>query len=149
MKNISLFLAILLCLQLGSCRQSTDTASVLVEAETLMNERPDSALTLLKSIPSPEQLTGLAQARYALLYSQALDKNYIDTANDSLIQIAVNYYKDRDDAKSKFYAYYYLGRVHVNGNRLDQATLAFMNAEQEVEALGDDYAVGGKAAVDP
>ena len=142
MKNISLFLAILLCLQLGSCRQSTDTASVLVEAETLMNERPDSALTLLKSIPSPEQLTGLAQARYALLYSQALDKNYIDTANDSLIQIAVNYYKDRDDAKSKFYAYYYLGRVHVNGNRLDQATLAFMNAEQEVEALGDDYAAG-------
>ena len=90
MKNISLFLAILLCLQLGSCRQSTDTASVLVEAETLMDERPDSALTLLKSIPSPEQLTGLAQARYSLLYSQALDKNYIDTANDSLIQIAVN-----------------------------------------------------------
>lgn len=142
MKNISLLLAILLCLQLGSCRQSTDTASVFTEAETLMDERPDSALTLLKSIPSPEQLTGLAQARYALLYSQALDKNYIDTANDSLIQIAVNYYKDRDDAKSKFYAYYYLGRVHVNGNRLDQATLAFMNAEQEVEALGDDYAVG-------
>lgn len=142
MKNISLFLAILLCLQLGSCRQSTDTVSALAEAETLMDERPDSALTLLKSIPSPEQLTGLAQARYALLYSQALDKNYIDTANDSLIQIAVNYYKDRDDAKPKFYAYYYLGRVHVNGNRLDQATLAFMNAEQEVEALGDDYAVG-------
>jgi hypothetical protein len=99
-------------------------------------------LKLLQSIPNPEGLTGKAQADYALLYSQALDKNYIDTANDSLIQVAVNYYQDRSDTQAKFYAYYYLGRVHVNGNRLDQATLAFMNAEQEVETLDDDYAAG-------
>lgn len=107
-----------------------------------MTEYPDSALKLLQSIPKPKGLTGKAQADYALLYSQALDKNYIDTANDSLIQVAVNYYQDRSDTKARFYTYYYLGRVHVNGNRLDQATLAFMNAEQEVEALDDDYAAG-------
>lgn len=144
MKQNTLFLLLMtcLCLQLGSCRQSTETASVFEEAESLMNEKPDSALTLLKSIPAPEKLTGHAQARYALLYSQALDKNYIDTANDSLIQIAVNYYKDRSDVKAKFYAYYYLGRVYVNGNQYDKATLAFINAEQEVEGLGDDYAAG-------
>ena len=56
--------------------------------------------------------------------------------------MAVNYYQDRSDTQARFYTYYYLGRVHVNGNRLDQATLAFMNAEQEVETLGDDYAAG-------
>lgn len=144
MKQNTLLLILIACLCLlpSSCRQSTETASVLAEAETLMNEKPDSALTLLKSIPAPEKLTGQAQARYALLYSQALDKNYIDTANDSLIQIAVNYYKDRSDVKAKFYAYYYLGRVYVNGNQYDKATLAFINAEQEVEGLGDDYAAG-------
>ena len=144
MKRISLLysLIISLCLLISSCNHGSVTTSILSEAEKVMTEYPDSALKLLQSIPNPEGLTGKAQADYALLYSQALDKNYIDTANDSLIQIAVDYYKDRDDAKSKFYAYYYLGRVHVNGNRLDQATLAFMNAEQEVEALGDDYAVG-------
>ena len=135
MKQNTLLLILIACLCLlpSSCRQSTETASVFAEAENLMNEQPDSALALLKSIPAPEKLTGQVQARYALLYSQALDKNYIDTANDSLIQIAVNYYKDRSDVKAKFYAYYYLGRVYFNGNRLDQATLAFMNAEQEVE----------------
>ncbi len=145
MKRISLLysLIISLCLLISSCNHGSVTTSILSEAEKVMTEYPDSALKLLQSIPNPEGLTGSAQARYALLYSQALDKNYIDAANDSLIQIAVDYYKDRsDDAKSKFYAYYYLGRVHVNGNRLDQATLAFMNAEQEVEALGDDYAAG-------
>ena len=144
MKQNTLLLILIACLCLlpSSCRQSTETASVFAEAENLMNEQPDSALALLKSIPAPEKLTGQVQARYALLYSQALDKNYIDTANDSLIQIAVNYYKDRSDVKAKFYAYYYLGRVYVNGNQYDKATLAFINAEQEVEGLGDDYAAG-------
>lgn len=144
MKRISLFysLIISLCLLISSCNHGSVTTSILSEAEKVMTEYPDSALKLLQSIPNPEGLTGKAQADYALLYSQALDKNYIDTANDSLIQVAVNYYQDRSDTKARFYTYYYLGRVHVNGNRLDQATLAFMNAEQEVEALGDDYAAG-------
>ena len=144
MKRISLLysLIISLCLLISSCNHSSVTTSILSEAEKVMTEYPDSALKLLQSIPNPEGLTGKAQADYALLYSQALDKNYIDTANDSLIQIAVDYYKDRNDVKAKFYSYYYLGRVYVNGNLLDLATLAFMNAEQEVEALGDDYAAG-------
>ena len=127
---------------INSCNHGSVTTSILSEAEKVMTEYPDSALKLLQSIPNPEGLTGKAQADYALLYSQALDKNYIDTANDSLIQVAVNYYQDRSDTKARFYTYYYLGRVHVNGNRLDQATLAFMNAEQEVETLSDDYAAG-------
>ena len=144
MKRISLLysLIISLCLLISSCNHGSVTTSILSEAEKVMTEYPDSALKLLQSIPNPEGLTGKAQADYALLYSQALDKNYIDTANDSLIQVAVNYYQDRSDTKARFYTYYYLGRVHVNGGRLDLATLAFMNAEQEVEALGDDYAAG-------
>lgn len=127
---------------INSCNHGSVTTSILSEAEKVMTEYPDSALKLLQSIPNPEGLTGKAQADYALLYSQALDKNYIDTANDSLIQIAVDYYKDRNDVKAKFYSYYYLGRVYVNGNQYDKATLAFINAEQEVEALSDDYAAG-------
>ncbi len=127
---------------INSCNHGSVTTSILSEAEKVMTEYPDSALKLLQSIPKPKGLTGKAQADYALLYSQALDKNYIDTANDSLIQIAVDYYKDRNDVKAKFYSYYYLGRVYVNGNQYDKATLAFINAEQEVEALSDDYAAG-------
>ena len=137
-----LILTTCLCLLASSCRKASDTDSVFAEAESLMNVQPDSALALLKAIPTPEKLTGEAQARYALLYSQALDKNYIDTANDSLIQIAVDYYKDRNDAKAKFSSYYYLGCIYANGKQYEKACLAFINAEQEVEALGDDYVTG-------
>ena len=67
----------------------------LYQAENCMEEFPDSALSLLQHISHPEDLKGKAQADYALLYSQACDKNQISITNDSLIRIAVRYYEDK------------------------------------------------------
>ena len=133
---------ILLLLGITGCRKQYPVAEKLLQAKTMMNEHPDSALNLLKGIEQPELQTREHHARYALLYSQALDKNYIDLTGDSLINIAVDYYKDRDDVRAKFLSYYYLGRIYTNANNLTQATLAYMEAEQLVDELGDDYAAG-------
>ena len=135
-------IAILLLLCITACQKQYPVAEKLLQAETVMNEHPDSALNLLKDIVQPELKTQAHHARYALLYSQALDKNYIDLTSDSLINIAVDYYKDRDDVRAKFFSYYYLGRIYTNANNLTQATLAYMEAEQLVDELGDDYAAG-------
>ena len=133
---------ILLFLMITGCRKQYPVAEKLLQAEAVMNEHPDSALNLLKGIEQPELQTRAHHARYALLYSQALDKNYIDLTSDSLINIAVDYYKDCDDVRAKFFSYYYLGRIYTNANNLTQATLAYMEAEQLVDELGDDYATG-------
>ena len=82
-------LAGLLC---WGCKQ-TDVTQVLDRAETCMAERPDSSLYLLRTLDKRHISGSLRKARYALLYSQALDKNYIDVDNDSLIRVAVDYYK--------------------------------------------------------
>ena len=132
----------LLLLAITSCQEHSPIADRLQQAETVMNEHPDSALNILKDISGSDLRTKEHRARHALLYSQALDKNYIDLTNDSLINIAVDYYKDKDDVKSKFHAYYYLGRIYTNANKLTQATLAYMEAEQLVDELGDDYLAG-------
>ena len=124
------------------CQRQYLVAEKLLQAEAVMNEYPASALNLLKGIAQTEMQTQAHHARYALLYSQALDKNYIDLTSDSLINIAVDYYKDRDDVRAKFLSYYYLGRIYTNANNLTQATLAYMEAEQLVDELGDDYAAG-------
>ena len=124
------------------CQRQYLVAEKLLQAEAVMNKYPDSALNLLKDIAQPELKTQAHHARYALLYSQALDKNYIDLTSDSLINIAVDYYKDRDDVRAKFLSYYYQGRIYTNANNLTQATLAYMEAEQLVDELGDDYAAG-------
>jgi len=133
---------ILLFLMITGCRKQYPVEEKLLQAETVMNEHPDSALNLLKGIAQPELQTQAHHARYALLYSQALDKNYIDLTSDSLISIAVDYYKDRDDVRAKFFSFYYLGRIYTNANNPTQATLAYMEAEQLVDELGDDYATG-------
>ena len=63
--------------------------SRLDEAEALIQNKPDSALTILQQLKSEG---GQAeQARYALLYSEALDKNHIKVTNDSLIREPLPY----------------------------------------------------------
>ena len=140
--NWGIVLILIMSSLFPGCRKHYPVAEKLLQAETMMNEHPDSALNLLKGITQPELQTQAHHARYALLYSQALDKNYIDLTNDSLINIAVDYYKDRDDIRAKFLSYYYLGRIYTNANNLTQATLAYMEAEQLVDELGDDFAAG-------
>ena len=135
-------ITVLLLLCITACQKQSFMADKLLQAEALMNEYPDSALNLLKGIAQPELQTQEHRARYALLYSQALDKNYIDLTSDSLINIAVDYYKDRDDVRAKFLSYYYQGRIYTNANNLTQATLAYLEAEQLVDELGDGYAAG-------
>jgi tetratricopeptide repeat protein len=90
-------LAGLLC---WGCKQ-TDVTQVLDRAETCMAERPDSSLYLLRTLDKRHISGSLRKARYALLYSQALDKNYIDVDNDSLIRVAVDYYKGHGTSHEK------------------------------------------------
>ena len=54
--------------------------SRLDEAEALLQNKPDSALTILQQLKS--EGSQAEQARYALLYSEALDKNHIKATND-------------------------------------------------------------------
>ena len=142
MKKLYSLIVLLLILLFGACSDPKHVIEPLHRAEALMNEYPDSALNLLKGIAQTELHTQEHRARYALLYSQALDKNFIDLTSDSLINIAVDYYKDRDDVRAKFLSYYYQGRIYTNANNLTQATLAYLEAEQLVDELGDGYAAG-------
>ena len=139
---LPILLIFLLALPFTGCQKHYPVADKLSQAEICMDEELEAALRVLESIGQPDLQTQEHRARYALLYSQALDKNYIDKTNDSLINIAVDYYKDRDDVRAKFLSYYYLGRIYTNANNLTQATLAYMEAEQLVDELGDDYAAG-------
>ena len=140
MKNILSIL--LLLLAFTACGDKKTVTDVLNRAEAVMNEHPDSALNLLRTLTFDDFQKEKNRARYALLHSQALDKNYIDVTNDSLISVAVDYYKDEDDVRSKFLSYYYMGRVHANGERYLQATSSLMESEQLVDEVGDDYLSG-------
>ncbi|MBO7279649.1 MAG: hypothetical protein J6V00_00635 [Bacteroidaceae bacterium] len=91
MKNIPIFALLLLAFTLFACNKHTGTEALLSKAERQMDEHPDSALILLQRLDTKQLTSADEKALYALLYSQALDKNYIDITDDSLINIAVDY----------------------------------------------------------
>ena len=84
--------AVLTCCALMSCVDDSAVVTELDWAETVMEAHPDSALALLDTLDRNRLRTRGAKARHALLYSQALDKNWIDLSTDSIIKPAVRYY---------------------------------------------------------
>ena len=142
MKNL-LFI-ILSALLLATCTNSAlrTQHSELAKADSLMHAHPDSALVLLQSI-SADSLTDEANRAYhALLLSQALDKNYIDETNDSLINIAVDYYADNPISTQQMLAYYYQARIKQNARTYPEALYAALHAEATALQLNDHYHLG-------
>ena len=76
-----------------------------------MEEYPDSALHILESIESQQLTVQADRAYYALLLTQARDKNYIVQTDDSLIRTAVQYYDSIGDIPMQAKAHYHWGGV--------------------------------------
>ena len=142
MKTKHILYLLLVWVAMIACSDPKPVTDTLHRAEALMNEHPDSAWTLLNTLSPDEMGQNSTRALYALLYTQAQDKTYRDETNDSLISIAVDYYRDTDDVRHKFLSYYYKGRVHFNTKDYLNATICYMEAEQLADEVGDDYLVG-------
>lgn len=112
------------------------------KAEALMQEHPKEALAVLDSIRQYPLKSKAANARFALLYSQALDKSYIDVTDDSLISIAENWYSQKDNVKEKFLSHYYKGVVNMNAKNYPEAIVAFSRAQKLEKQLDDYYLLG-------
>lgn len=134
---------ILIILFLGvSCSRQHETDLILDNARALMREEPAQALELLRTIRTEKLKRPSSQAEYALLYSQALDKNHIFRTDDSLIRIAVRYYERQDSPHEKAATYYYLGRVNDNRGDKPSAAKALFRARHYACETDDDYLKG-------
>ena len=103
----------------------------LNEAEGIMGNNPKDALRSLYETDNDLLTTGALRARYALLLSEALDKNYMDLEDDSLVMIAVKHYEKSLDRASLAKSYYYAGRVHFNAGDYQGAIVYGTLAERE------------------
>ena len=140
MKYLSVFTLVSLFV-FGSCSH-TPTAEELNKAEQLMTEAPDSAEKILNAIPRRNLKSRAQKARFALLYSQAMDKCYIDTDNDSLISVAVKYYSKRGSDHEKALAYYYESVVYRNAKNTDAQVESLVKAQQYAEKTTDHFLNG-------
>ena len=131
--------AVMIAVACGESRHISDTHK---QAEAVMQEHPDSALTLLQAINPEELITDRGRAMHALLLSQAYDKNYIDLTDDSLITIAVDYFAPTNEHHYAMLAHYYHGRVLYNANKLAESSVSLIKAENHALKIKDDFYLG-------
>lgn len=115
---------------LVSC-DNRQTKSLLQDVETYIQERPDSALRVLRKVDSLTLNTKALRARYSVLFAMALDKNYIDTTALSILEPTVAYYEKFGSPKDKMLSYYYLGRIYSNRKDYPNAVIFYSQALRE------------------
>ena len=99
----------LLAVCLFACNHHSSNP-MLQQVDSLLEMKPDSALTILKNISGLEDLPEVDKAYYALLLAEATDKNKLPLLPcDSLLNFALDYYGDDD--REKAVALMYKGRL--------------------------------------
>ena len=109
---------------------SRQVEETLSDVESYIKERPDSALMVLDSMDRDLLTTRKLRSHHALLHATALDKNFIDVADDSLALVALDWYDKHGDKKYKARSLYYLGLSYYYKGDNDQAILKLTEAEE-------------------
>ena len=132
--KIPLLFPVLLIFSLFSCSRSQAT-SQLLDIESYIMERPDSALAVLEAMDRNILVSQEDCAHHALLHAMSLDKNYIDVTDDSIAMVAVDYYQKRGTKSKRARALYYLGKSYYYNQEYDKAILEFSKAEKVLKNL--------------
>ena len=128
------------CIVSTACHALYDRASCRM-FRTLMpllerSEKVDSCLTVLRGIDTMSLTRPADKARWSLLYAMALDKNYIDTTDISVLQPAIDRYTrwTHLNRLDKFYTWYYKARIEENANIYDVSLDSYLHAERYMGA---------------
>lgn len=129
----------LLALSITACGRQTNP--LLDDVESYIQQKPDSACAVLKSFDRSTLRSEEDKAHFALLYSISLDKMYIDLTEDTLINVAVDYYGN-EKSRNAFMSWYYQGRVYENAKRYEDALNSYIKAESIPEDMIDPLYLG-------
>ena len=100
----------------------------LEEVEGIIETEPQKAFSDLQSIDMESLHTAKSKAKYALLMSMALDKNYVDKTDFEIIQPAVDYYLRRGSPTDRLRTLLYEGRIYYNAGDSESAMGCYTRA---------------------
>lgn len=123
---------------LTSCIANHQTGELLNDVESYIQERPDSALNVLRTVSPKSLRTKALKAQYSLLYATALDKNYIDTTDLSVIIPAVEYYAKHGTPTQKMKAFFYQGCIYYNRGEDERAMQNYLRALEDTAKIEDN-----------
>lgn len=99
-----------LCALIFACSHDKQADKVIDNALAVMEEDPDSALSLLNNIKGMKKEWPKSQRmRYELVYAQAQNKAFIPFTTDSVVLNVVNYYDNHGSDNERMLANYMVG----------------------------------------
>lgn len=120
-----------------ACKENNAEQTIILAEKYLESNQRDSACHILQSLEQPLRLSDEMNARYALVQTQAFILTGDWIKSDSLINIAVEYYKNALDSTYYTKSLYWAGMVNIPLENFEKADSLFELAAQACPS--DDY----------
>lgn len=124
-------LYILILIIATGCGLSASSPAVLEDAQVLMETDPAAALSRLNSVDISEFQDSATMARWALLYSEALAANRLTAPTDTIVDIAIDYYRRHNHPLELQKASRLKDLIHSSGGSDALATALYIQKEKE------------------
>lgn len=124
-------LYIIILLVITGCSVSSLESKALDEAQRLMQSDPSAALSKLNEVDVSEFQDSATMARWALLYSEAMVVNRVTAPTDTIVNIAIDYYKRHDSADELKKASHLKALLHSSDKTDPLATALYLQKEKE------------------
>lgn len=125
--------AICLCIAAVGCTTDEALLARIDEAERISDSLPSEAIAIMRSIDRDDIYGEADNARYALVYSEALYHNGTPVDCDSLTQPMMMYYLDDDNHDERVRALYQHALVAYAAGRNAEAMYALIEAERSLD----------------
>ena len=128
---------VLLALLLVGCSTDSKVMEQIHEAENLAQQNPKEALDVIRGV-EPSLVRGeYDKARYALVLTEVMYHNYIDSNNDSLSRPMAQFYMQSDNHSERARALYQHSLIvqRKGSDHLAEAMLSLLEAEESLNEV--------------
>jgi tetratricopeptide (TPR) repeat protein len=142
MKVANILTLQLLFILLIGCSKPSEIEPQLLQIDNLISNYPDSAYHLISNIDTTKLKSKFDYALYFLLQTQATDKIGIDQYNDSLINIAKEYFDNSNKPRYEMLTNYYAGIINYNSGNYGKGISNLLHAEDIAKNINDKFHLG-------
>ena len=124
---------------LSACSDNMDVVRLIDQAESAMEQHPDSAYQLLSKADSTiAHQSRKTRMRHLMLKAEAENKLYLSLPSDTLFQQVVDYYDEHGTPNQQLKAHYLLGCIYRDRGETPMTLLCYNDAVEKADTLSND-----------
>lgn len=140
MKALFRIILILLAVAFAAgCQRHSSAWPQMDIAESVMEERPDSAMSVLERLSPDGFASDEEHARYALLLSEALVKQGYLLTDDSIARVALDYYEKEPASEGLMKALFFNADIADTNDEYGKAIEMLLEAKEIAHDRNNDY----------